>query len=86
MVSLGATRYFGNGWRVSGGYMYSENSVPNNTFNPLVPDSDRHIFSVGVGKKYKQFSWDAAYQLAWGPSRTVQQRRLSRSPTAVTNS
>jgi long-chain fatty acid transport protein len=47
------------------------NSVPTATFNPLVPDSDRDIFSVGVGKKYKHFSWDAAYQLAWGPSRTI---------------
>jgi long-chain fatty acid transport protein len=51
--------------------MYSMNSVPDGNFNPLVPDSDRHIFSVGVGKSYKKFSWDAAYQLAWGPPRTV---------------
>jgi long-chain fatty acid transport protein len=71
MLDFGATRYFGDGWRASAGYMYSMNSVPTATFNALVPDSDRHIFSVGVGKKYKQFSWDAAYQLAWGPSRTV---------------
>jgi len=71
MFDFGATRYLGDGWRVSGGYMYSMNSVPNNTFNPLVPDSDRHIFSVGVGKKYDHFSWDVAYQLGWGPSRNV---------------
>jgi len=71
MIDLGVTRYFGEGWRVSAGYMYSMNSVPTATFNPLVPDSDRDIFSVGVGKKYKHFSWDAAYQLAWGPSRTI---------------
>jgi long-chain fatty acid transport protein len=71
MLDFGATRYFGDGWRASAGYMYSMNSVPTSTFNALVPDSDRHIFSVGIGKKYKQFSWDAAYQLAWGPSRSV---------------
>ena len=71
MYDFGATRYLGKGWKVSGGFMYSENSVPNNTFNPLVPDSDRYIFSVGVGKQYKQFSWDVAYQVAWGPSRGV---------------
>jgi long-chain fatty acid transport protein len=71
ILGLGATRYLGDGWRLSGGYMYSENSTPNNTFNALVPDSDRDIFSIGVGKKYKKFSWDVAYQLLWGPTRTV---------------
>ncbi len=68
---FGATRYFDNGWHVSGGYIFSENSVPDATFNPLVPDSDRHIWSIGVGRSYKKFSWDATYQLAWGPSRTI---------------
>jgi long-subunit fatty acid transport protein len=45
--------------------------VPDADFNALVPDSDRYIFSLGVGKNYKQFSWDVAYQLAWGPSRSI---------------
>lgn len=71
MFNLGITRYFGNGWRVSGGYMFSEDSVPQNTYNPLVPDSDRHIFSIGLGKQYTHFSWDVAYQLGWGPSTGV---------------
>jgi long-chain fatty acid transport protein len=71
MIDLGATRYLGNDWRVSGGYMFSENSVPSGNFYPLIPDSNRHIFSLGVGKKYGRFSWDAAYQLAWGPSRSI---------------
>jgi long-chain fatty acid transport protein len=68
---FGATRYFKHGWHVSGGYIYSENSVPSANFNPAVPDSDRHIFSIGVGKKYKHLSWDATYQCAYGPERTV---------------
>jgi len=71
MFDFGATRYLGNGWRLSGGYMYSMNSVPDADFSALVPDSDRHIFSIGVGKNYNHFSWDVAYQLGWGPTRTV---------------
>jgi long-chain fatty acid transport protein len=71
MIDLGVTRYLGDDWRISGGWMYSENSVPDGSFNPLVPDSDRYIFSVGVGKKCGKFSWDAAYQFGWGPSRSV---------------
>ena len=71
MLDFGVTRYLGNDWRISGGYMYSMNSVPDANFNPLIPDSDRHLFSIGVGKKCGRFSWDAAYQFGWGPSRSV---------------
>jgi long-chain fatty acid transport protein len=71
MYEFGATRYFKHGWHVSGGYIYSENSVQSANFNPVVPDSDRHVFSIGVGKKYRHLSWDATYQLAYGPDRTV---------------
>jgi long-chain fatty acid transport protein len=68
---LGVTRKFQDGWRVSGGYIFSENSVPDRTFNPVVPDSDRHIWSLGVGRDYEHWRWDFAYQLAWGPQRNV---------------
>jgi len=71
IYELGATRFFGRGWRASAGYMYSENSVPNSSFGALTPDSDRHLFSIGVGKSCKHLSWDAAYQLGYGPSRSV---------------
>jgi long-chain fatty acid transport protein len=71
MFEFGATRYFGDNWRVSGGYIYSMDSTPDAHFNPIVPDSDRHIFSVGIGKTYKHASWDLTYQLAYGPDRTI---------------
>ena len=68
---FGATRKFEGGWRASAGYIFSENSVPDANFSPLVPDSDRHIFSLGIGRQQSRVNWDVAYQLAWGPSRTV---------------
>jgi len=71
MFEFGATRYLENNWHVSGGYIYSMNSTPSENFNPIVPDSDRHIFSVGVGKNYKHVSWDVTYQLSYGPDRTI---------------
>lgn len=67
----GATRHFDGGWRVSAGYIFSENSVPDGSFNPVVPDSDRHIFSVGVGQSGDRIRWDLAYQFAWGPPRLI---------------
>ena len=68
---FGATYFCPNGFQFSAGYIFSENSVPEKNFNPLVPDSDRHIFSVGVGQRHDKLSWDAAYQFAYGPPREV---------------
>jgi long-chain fatty acid transport protein len=70
-IEAGATRYFDNGMHVSAGYVYLENSVPENSFNPLVPDQDLHVFSAGVGGRWKRLSWDATYQFTYGPGRDV---------------
>ncbi|MBI5383415.1 MAG: outer membrane protein transport protein [Verrucomicrobia bacterium] len=71
MYQFGATRDVGKGFAVSAGYIFSENSVPAATFKPTVPDSDRHVFSVGLGHHGKKVSWDVAYQFAYGPERTI---------------
>ncbi|MBU6401093.1 MAG: outer membrane protein transport protein [Verrucomicrobia bacterium] len=71
MYEWGVTRSFANGYSLSAGYMFSQNSVPAQDFTPLVPDSDRHIFSAGIGRKYRHLGWEAAYQFAYGPPRTV---------------
>ncbi|HAO77704.1 MAG TPA: hypothetical protein DCQ92_01775 [Verrucomicrobia subdivision 3 bacterium] len=68
---LGATRYFDNGWHVSGGYIFNQNAVPSAHYNTVVADEDRHFFSLGVGRKGKQFDFDVAYQFGFGPDRTV---------------
>ena len=68
---FGATYQFDHGFSASAGYIYSENSVPNASFNPIVPDSNRHIFSFGLGKKWNQLEFDLAYQYAHGPARNV---------------
>jgi long-chain fatty acid transport protein len=68
---FGVTRYLDNGWHVSAGYIFNENSVPDAHYQPLVADLDRHFFSVGTGMKGKRLSFDVAYQFGYGPSRTV---------------
>jgi long-chain fatty acid transport protein len=75
--SFGATRYLPNGFRVSAGYIYSENSVPNESFSPLVPDSNRHVISVGVGQERDRISWDLSYQYAYGPHRKIDNGTLA---------
>jgi long-chain fatty acid transport protein len=70
---FGATYTFDNGLAASLGYIYSENSVPNESFNPVVPDSNRHIFSAGLGAQWDHWGFDLAYQYAHGPERTIRQ-------------
>jgi long-chain fatty acid transport protein len=71
IYEAGVTRYLPKGFRLSAGYIYSENSIPSSSFTPLVPDSNRNVFSVGLGRTQGKFSWDVAYQLAYGANRTI---------------
>ena len=68
---FGATRYLANGWSVSAGYIYNENSVPDAHYSPLVADLDRHFWSLGTGFKGERFDFYIAYQFGYGPTRTV---------------
>jgi long-chain fatty acid transport protein len=68
---FGATRYFNNGWHVSAGYIFNENSVPDANYTPLVADLDRHFWSVGTGFRGRRLNFDVAYQFGYGPTRTV---------------
>ncbi len=70
-VEFGVTRYFENGLRVSAGYVYLEDSTPEKSFNPLVPDQDLHVFSAGVGGQRERWSWDLTYQFTHGAGRDV---------------
>ncbi len=73
IYEFGATHYFAHGLNLSAGYIYSENSVPNESFNPSVPDSNRHIYSAGIGYEGERFSLALAYQYVYGPDRKIDQ-------------
>jgi long-chain fatty acid transport protein len=74
---FGATKKFTHGVHASVGYIYSENSVPNESFNPTIPDSDRHIFSAGIGQQLAHLNWSLAYQYAHGPERKIDNGTLA---------
>jgi long-chain fatty acid transport protein len=73
MYEFGITKKFAHHFHASVGYVYSQKSVPNETFSPGIPDSNRHIFSAGVGQKFDHVSWNLAYQFTYGPPRTISQ-------------
>jgi long-chain fatty acid transport protein len=80
MYQFGATRYFDNGWHVSGGYVYNENSVPDENYTPLAADLNRNFFSLGVGFQGKTFNFDVAYQFGVAQKNTVTDSTPSSTP------
>ena len=80
---FGGTHYFDNGWTVSAGYIFNENSIPDRYYNPLVSDLDRHFFSVGTGYRGKRVDFDVAYQFGFGPTRTVTGTTTTITPTCT---
>lgn len=71
MYEFGVTRSFDNGWFMSAGYFYSENSSPDRYFNPIVPDTNLHLGSVGFGHHGEHWSWAAAYHFGYQAGREV---------------
>ena len=58
-------------WTIRGGYAYGNSAVPASTFSPLVPDSNYHIFSVGIGYKTPVWYVDAAYLYIFRETRNI---------------
>jgi long-subunit fatty acid transport protein len=83
MYEFGVTRYFDNGWHVSAGYAYNENSVPYAYYTPLAADLDRHFFSIGTGFKGKRFNFDVAYQFGYGSPHSVTGSTPSSTPGQI---
>lgn len=58
-------------WMLHGGYIFSENTVPDATFSPTMPDADRHVFSVGAGFAKGHVMIDVTYQFSLSEDRTI---------------
>jgi len=71
MYNFGITRQLGKGYFATIGYIYSENSSPDKDFNPIVPDSDLHLGSLGFGHHGQRWDWAIGYTLAYNSGREV---------------
>jgi long-chain fatty acid transport protein len=85
ILKFGVTRYFGDGWRASAGYVFNENSVPTGFYAPTVADLDRHILAIGVGRETEDFQWDVTYQFGYGPDREVNGSAPGSTPALFQN-
>ncbi len=63
---FGGSYFLDNGYHISGGFAWVENSIPDATFTPIVPDSDRYFVSLGVGHRGDRWSWDGVVQYGAG--------------------
>ncbi|MDQ8194083.1 outer membrane protein transport protein [Coraliomargarita sp. SDUM461004] len=68
---FGVTRYLNDGYYISTGYIFSEQSVPDETFTPLNPDADYHLWGIGVGRKGVKWSWSFGYHFAYNGGKTI---------------
>jgi len=50
-------------WVLRGGYIFDQTPVPERTLSPMVPDSDSHLFSAGIGYEHDNISVDMASML-----------------------
>jgi long-chain fatty acid transport protein len=71
MFEVGATRQLGKGFFASLGYFYSQQTSPNQDFNPAIPDTALHLGGVGLGYKGKAWDFSLAYQFGYNPGREV---------------
>jgi long-chain fatty acid transport protein len=59
------------------GYMFDKNPVPDSTIGPVLPDADRHSFSVGQGFHNDRFSLDLAYMWTHFVERTTSNQDMT---------
>lgn len=46
---------------LNGGYLYGKNAVPDRTFEPVIPDTDAHLFTIGAETIYGPWTFAAAF-------------------------
>jgi len=71
LAHFGVSRYLRHGYWVSAGYFFSENSTSDADFNPIVPDTDLHVASMGFGHKGEHWNWAISGQIIAGPARQI---------------
>ncbi|HEY5974491.1 MAG TPA: outer membrane protein transport protein [Geobacteraceae bacterium] len=59
--NVGAKYQLSESVALLGGYLYGNTPVPDNTFDPSIPDATTHVFSLGTDLFYRQFKISGSY-------------------------
>jgi long-chain fatty acid transport protein len=68
---LGTQYALNDHWTARAGYQYGTSAAPAATFSPLVPDSNYHLFSAGLGYAQDNWSVDGAYVFILRETRNI---------------
>lgn len=60
-VNVGGKYRLNDTFTLLGGYLYGWNPIPDDTFEPGVPDSNTHLFCVGTDMKFNQLKVAVSY-------------------------
>jgi len=71
LAHLGVSRYLPKGYWIGAGYFFSQNSTSDRDFNPILPDTDLHVASLGFGCKGERWNWAISGQIITGPPRHI---------------
>ena len=92
IISIGATYAFLKDYRIHAGYGFAQQTTPDSTFSPAIPDSIRHVVSIGISKDiYSWLTSTITLQQIFGESRNINNGITSPgvyslSSTAITTS
>ncbi len=53
--NIGANYRLNETVAINAGYLYGENPMPNSTFEPIIPDTDAHLFTIGTDLTFGQW-------------------------------
>ncbi len=59
--NIGASYRLNDKTAINLGYLYGENAVPDSTFEPIIPDSDAHLFTLGTDLTCGAWTLSAAF-------------------------
>jgi long-chain fatty acid transport protein len=68
---IGVEHRINQDWRIAAGYSYSENSVPDATFNPSLPDTNRHVLDGGIERAFGHWQLQLFVEVGLGKDRTI---------------
>ncbi len=80
---FGASYEVNDYMKLRAGYIYDLTPVPSSSFDPQVPDSNRHIFTVGQDLKIWSFTLGIAYNYILSEARTKNNTIVSNGVPAV---
>ncbi len=74
-AGFGAEYALNEHWTLRGGYQFTDSAVPDRTFTPTIPDSERHQLSVGLGWQSGRHAIDLGYSHSLFADRDISTNR-----------